>query len=534
MSDEEILSQVIMPGFSGVEPPESLLSWVRSWGLGGIKIFGWNARDTDALARAVADLQDAALSGPKSLPLLVATDQEGGWIRHVKGATSESPGNMAIGATGLERDAYKAGYYIGRELSSLGIHMNFAPDIDLATMPESSIIGPRAFSDDPGLVSRLGRAWARGSLKAGVIPTAKHFPGHGATPKDSHGTLPMIDIDARTFESRELVPFAALVKDGIPAIMSGHLAYPRIAGNVPASLSRDLIQGWLRKRLGHEGLVITDDLYMTGASMLGDGAGTGGGILAVCIGALMAGNDMLLLSVAPDRKGSLWNGLLSQYRSDEAFAARVREAAGRVVALKHASLRPRGREGLVPDISKLDLVLPDREGQAFFADLARRSASLLPGMESMPFRPAGPLLVAGPFDTFIARAGKYYPGAGHFEFPYRIEGQDLVDELARFREVLKGYKAVLVCVANPEGRAFAKAAAEASAEAAAAGSRLDVAVLSVLSPIHAAGLKGVGSGVAVYHYSPDCLEAGLEVLAGMRKAAGRIPLSGETLRRTAE
>lgn len=525
MSDEEILSQVIMPGFSGVEPPESLLAWAKTWGLGGIKIFGWNARDTDALAKAVAALQSAALSGEKGVPLLIATDQEGGWIRHVKGDTSESPGNMAIGATRSSRDAFKAGHYIGRELSSLGIHMNFAPDMDLATMPESSIIGPRAFSDDPHLVTRLGRAWARGSLAAGVIPTAKHFPGHGATPKDSHGILPLIDIDVRTFESRELVPFAGLVRDGIPAIMSGHLAYPRVAGNLPASLSRDLIQGWLRKRLGFKGLVITDDLYMTGASVVGadnGSTGTGGGILAVCVQALRAGNDMLLVSVPPDRRGSLWTGLLSLYRKDEAFAAQVREAATRVLALKITHLRPLGKKSMVPDVSDLGARLPDREGQAFFADLARRSASLIPGMEAMPFMPAGKLLVAGPFDTFISRARKYYPGAGTFEFSYRMEGAGLAQELDRFREILKGYKAALICVANPEGRAFAEAAVEAG---------LEVAVLSVLSPIHAAGIGGVKSGIAVYHYAPDCLEAGLEVLTGKRNASGRIPLSGETLRR---
>jgi beta-N-acetylhexosaminidase len=324
MADEEILSQLLMVGYAGTSPPPSLMRWVEARGIGGVKIFGWNAEDTTALAVAIRTIQKKALEGEASIPILMATDQEGGWIRHVKGRTSESPGNMAIGATGSARDAYLTGFHIGEELRVLGITMNFAPDIDIATNPESTIIGPRAFSDNPALVAKLGLAWARGSLAAGVIPTAKHYPGHGATPLDSHGSLPVIDIDETTFTRRELFPFETLVRGGIPAIMSGHLAFPRITGDPkPASLSRTLVQGYLRDKLGFSGFVITDDLYMAGA--LGPNS-----ILDTCIDALMAGNDMILLSVSPEPDGALWKGLLARYRKDEAFRSRAKEAAGRV------------------------------------------------------------------------------------------------------------------------------------------------------------------------------------------------------------
>ena len=209
---------------------------------------------------------------------------------------------MAIGATASSRDAYLSGFYLGRELRALGITMNFAPVLDLATAPESSIIGPRAFSDDPVLAARLGIAWARGSIAAGVIPTVKHFPGHGATVLDSHGILPRIDIDQSTFLRRELYPFEQAVKAGLPAVMSGHLAFTQISGSEPASLSRQMIGGFLRERLGFDGLVITDDLYMEGAL-------DGDGILETCLKAIRAGNDLLLLSSAPTEDGKLWKGL---------------------------------------------------------------------------------------------------------------------------------------------------------------------------------------------------------------------------------
>jgi len=515
MGDEEVLSQILMVGYAGSGPSDSLLRWVETWGMGGIKIFGWNAEDTGKLAEAVGLIQERALGGKAGLPVLVATDQEGGWIRHVKGRTSESPGNMAIGATGSVRDAYLAGYHIGRELRILGITMNFAPDIDLATNPESAIIGPRAFSDDPALVSKLGLAWARGSLAAGVIPTAKHYPGHGATSLDSHGSLPVIDIDEATFLRRELVPFANLIRGGVPAVMSGHLAFPRITGATEAaSLSGTMMTGYLRRRLGFKGLAITDDLYMAGAL----GAGS---ILETCVKALLAGNDMLLLSTAPDPEGTLWKGLLARYRTDEAFRDRVREACGRAIALKLGHLRPLGREGIMPDPEAAAGLLPDPEAQAFFRDLARRSVSPVGKGGGLPFLPEGRVMIAGPFDTFISAGTKRYPKSSAFQFRYRPENSASPAELEDFRRSLAGCEAAIVCVANRAGMQFATVAHDAG---------LEVAIVSALSPVHVANSSWASALVAVYHYAPACLEAGLDALLGRIPAAGRVPLSQKAMR----
>ena len=527
MTDEEILSQVLMVGYAGISPPPSLVRWVEARGIGGVKIFGWNAEDTTALAAAIETIQKKALEGESSIPVLMATDQEGGWIRHVKGRTSESPGNMAIGATGSIRDAYLAGFHIGEELRVLGITMNFAPDIDMATNPESTIIGPRAFSDDPALVAKLGLAWARGSLAAGVIPTAKHYPGHGATPLDSHGSLPVIDIDKATFLRRELFPFESLVRGGVPAIMSGHLAFPSIAGDsTPASLSSTLIQGYLRDRLKFDGLVITDDLYMAGAR----GSNS---ILETCIDALMAGNDMILLSVAPDADGTLWKGLLARYRKDEAFRGRAKEAASRVMALKMLHLRPLGKEGLLPNPATVASRLPDPDAQAFFRDLARRSVSIVGNGAAIPFpskagtRLGGDalagsrILLAGPFDSFLSIGRSKYPGASTFQFSYRPETSASEVELEAFRAVLTGRDAAIVCVANRAGLEFAIAAHDAG---------LDVAIISVLSPIHVRHSSWANAIVAVYHYAPECLEAGFDALLGKIHAGGRLPLSTKVMR----
>ena len=214
MTDEELLSQILMFGWAGAEPSALLNAWVSDRGLGSVKVFGWNTDDIHQVARSVNSLQQRAAARRFKIPLFVATDQEGGWIRHVKGDTTDTPGNMAIGASGYPIDAYYSGYYINREIKALGINMNFAPTVDIYTNLDSSVIGPRSFGSDPQKVGILGEAFAKGSMDAGVIPTAKHFPGHGDTDVDSHGRLPYIDIDFETLMNRELVPFKYLIASG--------------------------------------------------------------------------------------------------------------------------------------------------------------------------------------------------------------------------------------------------------------------------------------------------------------------------------
>ena len=259
MTNSELLAQTFMFGWAGAEPPELLYQWVER-GLGSVKVFGWNTDDINLVAKSITSLQNKAVSGRFKIPLFVATDQEGGWIRHVKGDTSITPGNMAIGAGGYPSDAWYTAYYISEEIKALGINMNFAPTVDLFTDHNSTIIGTRSFGENPEKTGILGAAFAAGTSAAGIIPTVKHFPGHGDTSIDSHGRLPVIDIDFEIFKNRELVPYYYLIKENIPAVMSGHLSFPQIeTTGAPASLSKYFLTDLLRNQLGFEGLIITDD-----------------------------------------------------------------------------------------------------------------------------------------------------------------------------------------------------------------------------------------------------------------------------------
>jgi beta-N-acetylhexosaminidase len=519
MSDEEVLGQILMMSYPGVAPDALLFDWVGNRALGGVKIFGWNADDSTKVAQAVAAMQEKALGSALGIPLLVATDQEGGWIRHIKGATTITPGNMAIGASGRPYDAYRSANIIGRELAALGVNMNFAPSVDLATKPKSYIIGPRAFSDDPAVVAALGSAFVRGLADAGVIATAKHYPGHGGTEDDSHGVLPVIRVDEKTLWDRELLPFRILAAEGVPAIMSGHLSFPLVTGDgLPASLSPYFMTTLLRGRIGFKGLAVTDDLTMNGADE------SAGSVSEACVKAVEAGNDLLMVSKLMGTDDPAWLQLLSLYREKPAFRARVREAAARVVETKLKYLKPKGKKAMVPDLAALAAKVPDPEAASFFAAQAYRSATALrpsgdrgsgDRVSGIPFQPKGRLIVASPFKDFFDIAREAYPSAQAFDFSFRPESAALPAELSAFDRVLASADEVIICVANGAGMDFAVRAHEA-------GKR--VAIISAQSPAPMARAPWAEAAVAVYSYSRESLRAGLAVLSGKEKAQGRLPL----------
>ncbi len=231
MSDSEALGQVLMFGYPDEKPDASILEWIEEKNLGNVKIFGRNANNLKVVSDTIGTYQKKALEGRFGIPLLVATDQEGGWVRHIRGESSQTAGNMALGAGGLPYDAYRTGLLLGKELAAVGVNMNFAPTIDVFVDPKADVIGPRAFMADPQMTGILGLAFVRGQEQAGIISTAKHFPGHGDTADDSHGTLPKVYADLETLRERDLIPYRTMIAGGLPVIMVGHLAFPTITGN---------------------------------------------------------------------------------------------------------------------------------------------------------------------------------------------------------------------------------------------------------------------------------------------------------------
>lgn len=509
MTDSELLSQILMFGWAGAEPNQLLFDWV-SCGLGSVKVFGWNTDDIKLVAKSISNLQKRSAAGRFKIPLFVATDQEGGWIRHVKGETLITPGNMAIGSSGYPADSWYSAFYISREIKALGINMNFAPTVDLFTDHDSTIIGTRSFGDNPEKAGILGAAWANGSETAGVIPTVKHFPGHGDTSYDSHINLPSIDVDFDTFTKRELVPFMYLIKQNVPAVMSGHLSFPKIdPTGTPASLSKYFLTDLLRGQLGFKGLIITDDMMMNGATMFA------GSVSSAFRMAIEAGNDIVISSRCADLGENLWTGNLALMRRDEEFRTRVKDAAYRVLKAKLDYFKGGNAAPLYPDINSISKAIPDRDGQKFFLEQACRSIAI-EKQTSLPLKDveAGKVLLIGSLPKFFEEGKKRFSDSGDFSFTYEIgpnETQWVIDNIGK---LVGGYDTLIVLVYNERTARIAEWLKQYNKR---------TVVFSIMTPTASFSLNWADEILVGYSYSNYTMQALFGALCGEYKVRGSIP-----------
>ena len=240
---------------------------------GGILLYGENIADAAQTLRLIADYQATNQAGG-GLPQIVFTDQEGGNINRIPYGT-QGIGNMALGATGDAENARAAAAIFGEELGLLGIQADFAPVVDVNNNPANPVIGIRAFSDDPQTVAAFGQACIRGLHDAGIISTAKHFPGHGDTDTDSHTGVPVINKTYEALRECELIPFRAAIDAGVDMIMTAHIQYPQIEKGtytsistgepvyLPATMSKTILTDILRGDMGFGGVIVTDALDMS-------------------------------------------------------------------------------------------------------------------------------------------------------------------------------------------------------------------------------------------------------------------------------
>ena len=247
----------------------------------GVVIFRENVRN----AAQVTSLTEAIRAIPGS-PRLLAVDQEGGRVARLSEGVPALPSMRILGERG-EKEIEEAGLSLGQALRTLGFDVDFAPVLDVDSNPQNPIIGDRAFSSDPREAGVKALAFARGLLRGGVLPCGKHFPGHGDTSLDSHVALPVVDAPASLLETREIVPFRMAVERGLPLMMTAHVVYPAWDGRVPATLSRTIVTGLLREKMGYRGLVLSDDLLMAAVAK--------GGVVEAALAAIDAGCDGLLV-----------------------------------------------------------------------------------------------------------------------------------------------------------------------------------------------------------------------------------------------
>ena len=490
LSLRERLAQLIMVGWREERPGteasrrrlERLLARCPA---GGILIFGHgSAMDMTRFIRS--------LPKPAGLRMLVSVDLEDGLGERCD-EVPRLPNAMAVGASGDARLAFLHGRSVGLQARRVGIDIAFAPVSDVNTNPLNPIINIRSFGGDPKAVSRMAAAWTRGCQSAGVLACAKHFPGHGDTSKDSHLMLPT--------GKGELAPFRAAVRAGVGTVMTAHVIFPAFDRKRPATLSKAVLTGILRKRLGFRGLVVTDGFAMKGiASHYGEGR--------AAVMALNAGCDVIL---APRDPGTLLDSMEAAYRRRELTDAVVDAAVARVEAAR----RRAGRIG-PRSVGEAEAYV-----RAARRIVARRGVAWVRGKAAPPGKST--LWVVVDDDTRRSSAG------------------ELVDLLRRRHPKAK----VLLLrdgkrlPAPPSGR-FDAAVVAVFAKMIYNKGRIRVAPALLRAAKRAAGRKATavlfGSPyvandlpkswpvLATFSDSPDSLEAGLDAVEGRLKVVGRVPV----------
>jgi beta-N-acetylhexosaminidase len=322
-----LAGQCLMIGFDGLEPSAEVRTLLREHAVGGVILFSRNVADPEQLAGLVQELQEIARSAGHETPLLVGIDQEGGRVARLKGEWTEWPPLQALGRVGSEDLTQRLGSALAEQLAPCGIHLDFAPVMDVATNPGNPVIGDRSFGDDPSLVARLGAALIRGLQEGGVAASAKHFPGHGDTAVDSHLELPVVDHPRRRIEEVELGPFRAAIAARVATVMTAHVLVREIDERLPATLSPRLLRDLLRGELRFEGVIVSDDLEMQAIAKRWR-AGPAAAL------ALQAGCDLLLVCHSADAQAEAHEAIIKAVEEGTLAHLALEDAAARVRRLK--------------------------------------------------------------------------------------------------------------------------------------------------------------------------------------------------------
>lgn len=322
MSLDEKIGQLFMVSvFSsqiGTKNTEYIKELIKKYHIGGIIFSKGGPKRQAKLTNEYQSLS--------KIPLFMAMDAEWGLAMRLD-STFAYPWNMTMGAVKNNELIERAGFRIGEHCRQLGMQFNFAPDIDVNTNPANPIIGNRSFGEDKQNVALKGIAFTKGMQSAGVLGSAKHFPGHGDTSKDSHKTLPLIDFPSERLHEIEMYPFRELINNGVASVMVGHLNIPLLESKVglPSSLSHHIITDILKTQMGFEGLVYTDALGMKGVSEylpVGE----------VEVAAFLAGNDILLM---PENLVKGFEAIKKAYQNKKITEERLAYSVKKILMAKY-------------------------------------------------------------------------------------------------------------------------------------------------------------------------------------------------------
>ena len=505
---------MLLVGFDGTAVSDAELDFMKD--LGGVVLFGRNLTDARQTAELVTTLQEAA--GRAGHSLVVAIDEEGGTVSRIRGFGTHMPSAMALGAAAdppLTRDVYRA---IGKEIAALGITLDFAPVADANTNPSNPVIGVRSFGEPKRAGSMVAAAIA-GLHDAGVAATAKHFPGHGDASVDSHKDLPVIDAGLDRLRAVELEPFRAAIAAGVDAVMTAHIALPKIdPSGAPATLSRKILTDLLRDELGFDGVICTDCMQMDAIAArypAGEAA----------VRAIAAGADVVTYSSSIQAAKEAATAIRDAIGSGRLDHGQVERSLARIEAMRKRGLLQSAR----PPLDSIRTAAH----RSIALDAARRAITLVRDTRSIL-----PLVLHESDRIFVVEfsgasssvegAGKHQTALGALldaRSPAKVQEQIRALDPAghEYKQLLMAAASATVIIAVSR-RAWAHPLqAQAVGDLALAGKPL--VVVAAREPYDASIAPPDSAVIAAYGDDPSTIEAVADVVLGVSKPQGTLPVA---------
>ena len=503
MTIEEKVGQLIMVGFEGTQANEAIETHIRERFVGGVVLFSRNIQSPQQTAELTNELQRLAEAAARQIPLFIGIDQEGGWVIRLKDGATVLPGNMALGATNSTELAERAGEITAVELAAVGVNLNFAPVMDVNNNLDNPVIGRRSFGESPELVSRLGISYIRGLQRNGVLATAKHFPGHGDTTVDSHFELPTVSHDLERIHALELQPFRAAIDADVAAIMTAHIVYPAFDADRPATLSPTILTDLLRKELGFDGLLITDDMEM---KAIDDRYQSG----EAAVMAVEAGADIVMVLWTSTKQIEVFDALLSAVKSGRISQARLDQSVERILKSKEAAF---DRRFVDPDA--VGTTVGREAHQQLAQTIASRAITVVRNRNNilpLTLKPETSVLILSASPTLFDIFKAHHPNTGEARIPETPRGAQIQLQLppqARDADV------IIAGITNIEQAGLVHQFSFRPTP---------VIVIALGSPYTLRGCPAVSASLAAYDIHDASVSAAVEVIVGAREAQGKLPI----------
>lgn len=327
LSLKQKIGQLFIFGFSGTNINKDIQERIKKQHIGSLILFKRNIKSPKQTYQLTKQMQDYTKQN-KNLPLFLMVDQEGGVVSRIK-TSPPPPSALSLGGSDNLEVTRTTGRVTGEVLKHLGFNFNLAPVADLSNPRKRNFIGSRSFGEDPDKVFNFAFAFSEGLLESGVLPTYKHFPGHGNLLQDSHKTMPSKDISESNLISADALPFKKLAESNTPsAIMSAHISFPNIdPTGEPATYSKVLLTDLLKNKFKFQGLVMTDDLEMHGAKAdltVGQRA----------VKAFNAGADLLMIAWTHKEQIKAYNYMLLKAREGDISTERINASLRKIIKYK--------------------------------------------------------------------------------------------------------------------------------------------------------------------------------------------------------